>query len=329
VADIHSERWHEDRRRGIGGSDWQHIFNIPPWGCARKLFFEKERVESDYQFRPTGEMMRGTMLEPLLLDLFYAQSPELVRFYPPFINVKEALLPDWWAFNLDSLAGRGPELGKLVVEAKTVGRNQMERLMRGHPISQGWKYQGNHYMMPVGAKHCTFPTLHADSWTYREFEIELDMDLYDQMVEAGDGFMEMRMDGVLPDAHAKPIEACHTCPWRSTCRGQELREQAGSKGDQDICEVEDTELELAVVDYMEIQSELKRLEEAKEEAREELLERLKGRSACDLPRSGFRVYHRKQSRGRIDLKRLRADLPKVAEEYTTISQSQTLRIFPI
>ena len=40
--------WHEARRRGIGGSDWVDVLGIPPYGCARELWYEKTGTEPDY-----------------------------------------------------------------------------------------------------------------------------------------------------------------------------------------------------------------------------------------------------------------------------------------
>src|SRR5262245_38151315 len=53
------EKFLEQRKLGIGGSDVAHLFNEPPYGCSRRLWLEKRGIPPDYPESPTDIMERG------------------------------------------------------------------------------------------------------------------------------------------------------------------------------------------------------------------------------------------------------------------------------
>ena len=68
-----------DRTRFIGGSDLGHIVNAPPYGCARKLWYQKRGVQPDYEIEFRGHLIRGTKLEPLIVEEYQARTGRKVR----------------------------------------------------------------------------------------------------------------------------------------------------------------------------------------------------------------------------------------------------------
>ena len=102
VADAHPPEWHAARRRGIGGSDWQHVLSVEPYGCRRRAWYSKRGTEQDVPERPSGAMRRGTMIEPALRRLYEEDhcgdewAASLARSLPV------AGLPEWWIGNVDA-----------------------------------------------------------------------------------------------------------------------------------------------------------------------------------------------------------------------------------
>lgn len=71
-----SEKWHEVRAQGIGGSEVGTICGFNPWESAFTLWAKKTgRIESQI---PQNEAMEwGTRLEPVIIDKFEDAHPEL------------------------------------------------------------------------------------------------------------------------------------------------------------------------------------------------------------------------------------------------------------
>ena len=61
------EQFLADRLSGIGGSDVADVLSLEPWGCARRLYYEKRQVPPDYADESKEALFeRGHVLEPLV-----------------------------------------------------------------------------------------------------------------------------------------------------------------------------------------------------------------------------------------------------------------------
>src|SRR5208283_2145685 len=79
-------QWHEERRKGIGGSDVHHLFPIlnledpaeqgSRYGCPRMLSYQKLGVEPDYQHSPETLRLfeRGNLMEEVAADRYAEKS---------------------------------------------------------------------------------------------------------------------------------------------------------------------------------------------------------------------------------------------------------------
>ena len=61
--------FHEVRKTGFGGSDAHHYANIEPYGCARRVVYDKMGVPADYPFTGNNHTERGIWLEPIVAEL--------------------------------------------------------------------------------------------------------------------------------------------------------------------------------------------------------------------------------------------------------------------
>lgn len=107
-----NRQWHEDRRKGIGGSDVAAIMFLDPRRTPLQVWQEKVdpplRIE-----RPATR--RGKFLEAALIDHYCAKIP------PDQIDRAPTIVDGWRRANLDARAIKNGV--RAVVEAKTVNRN--------------------------------------------------------------------------------------------------------------------------------------------------------------------------------------------------------------
>ena len=93
MSELHSEDWLARRRKGIGGSDWQDVLGLDPWGCARRLWYDKRSTPHDFPRRYTGAMKRGHKLEALVAEEVSDHYP--IKFAKPGKLRKIGWLPPW------------------------------------------------------------------------------------------------------------------------------------------------------------------------------------------------------------------------------------------
>jgi len=106
-----SNDWHQQRMKGIGGSDWaailsDHFPNDYKWSCLRKLYYTKKGIKPDFPEKTSRAAMRGSILEPVVAELFKAHTgctftekiPKAKELYPG------KPVPEWWIGNPDYIA---------------------------------------------------------------------------------------------------------------------------------------------------------------------------------------------------------------------------------
>jgi putative phage-type endonuclease len=76
ILENNSSEWHELRKTGIGGSDVSAIAGVNPWTSAFTLW-AKKTGRIDDSFVPSEAAEWGTRLEPIVLDKFEEEFPDL------------------------------------------------------------------------------------------------------------------------------------------------------------------------------------------------------------------------------------------------------------
>lgn len=136
------ERWHEDRRQGIGGSDASVIMNVSPWSTEWILWAQK--VGKLPPAPATPAMARGTRLEPIARAQYNAasgQHMEPVRLVHPE--------HPWMIGNLDGMNGSG------ILEVKCPGAEAHGYALRGE-VPPYYIPQVQHYLAVSGAAWCDY-----------------------------------------------------------------------------------------------------------------------------------------------------------------------------
>ena len=221
-----TEEWYAARQQGIGGSDWHHILSdrYPreyKYGCVRKLYYEKKGIEPDNPEKISKAMNRGSILEPVVAELFQAetgctfvnQSSKATELYPG------QLVPAWWIGNPDYIARmRNGALEGL--ECKTMNRNVwFQFLESGVRVSHS--LQAHHYIGLTGLETFHLSVMWADGLDFQTEPVYRSNEMLKLMYEVGSWFW----DEVLPEEtppEKPPVseERCGSCQYSKTCLGQ-------------------------------------------------------------------------------------------------------------
>ena len=76
---MNREQFLKERLTGLGGSDIHHLFYEKPYGCSRKLWYEKTSQQPDYPVIASNIMKRGNKLEQLIRDEYVLRTERKIR----------------------------------------------------------------------------------------------------------------------------------------------------------------------------------------------------------------------------------------------------------
>jgi predicted phage-related endonuclease len=213
--DTKSAAWHEERRKAVGGSDWDGILSIEPYGCRREVWLSKLGTEPISKAE-TPEMRRGTVLEPIVAQEYEARSGRKTRKASKrnTAGAHASVVggnPDYIIIAGDD--GKGPG----VLECKTSSRRSFEIVCKQGPWL-GHVAQLQHYMSLTGYQWGALAYLCPDSWDMRIFPMDRDVPMLDAMQQAAETFWD-QVDGVAPPPEPLPASdrRCVRCRYRDKC----------------------------------------------------------------------------------------------------------------
>jgi putative phage-type endonuclease len=196
-----SPEWHAQRAKGIGGSDVGTIVGCNPWQSAYTLAAVRlGKIENNFQ---TSEAMEwGTRLEPVVLDKFADEHPELTlhREVGSWSHVERP----WQLANPDGLFQDG-DGNWGVVEVKTARFE--DDWKDGVPAY--YRTQVQWYLQTFGFTKAYVVALFSGS-KYREFEVLADQFEQDTNLAAVEEWKNIVDSGDLPDFSAPFISTLTT-----------------------------------------------------------------------------------------------------------------------
>lgn len=320
--------WLEERRLGVGGSDIDSVYNDPPYGCSRRLYYDKVDAPPDYPELEARLLRLGRDLEEFVADEYAALTGRKLALTGGPSVMED--LPHRRANPDRFIIESGPE-DDCPVEAEGIGaleiktmndwvfRNATENGLPERHIRQlQWT------MGVAGCAWGAFAIFDRSSADLEAFDVEFDPEMFDAMAEAVDTFWAAH---VVPRTPPEPLPQedgrCRECPWRVTCRGTHLAETArrfaGERPDRPEIEYFDTlELQEAIGEFLTAKAELDACQERIGAARGKILEAITDRDAEGIITNvreavrgdGFRVYNRLVGKTTWDRKGLEA-LPPV------------------
>jgi putative phage-type endonuclease len=319
---ITREQWLAERRLGIGGSDVHHLFSEPPDGCRRQLAYDKLNIEPDYPQEVLPVMRRGNRLEDPAAEEYAEQTGRRVEKRGAITSVEHPFL----RVNIDRvILDVADKPGDGVLEIKTMNHWAL-RKVRKEGLRAAHILQVQHGMAVTGFSWGAFAVLHPDSWEMLAFDVERDETLIAAIVREGRSFWAQVQEGELPEPLPEIDQRCKSCPWRRTCRSEEMIAAAKiPKSDSGIAVEQDDSLATLLADYREAKKMADESAETFELVKDALREKLGEREAVEC--EGSRIYYREQVAKRVDPAALRAKFPSVYDQVIKPSFSRPLRIY--
>lgn len=225
-----SARWHDKRKKGIGGSDWASILSDQhpeeyKWACIRRLYYSKAGYTPDFLEKSSKGAMRGNILEPVVAELFKAQTG--CRYTRKRPRAKELYhgqpVPARWRFNLDRLAEMPPDWHQEILEIKTMNRDVWFPFLE-NGLSVGYKLQPQHYMGITGLDVANVAVMWPDGLDFQIEVVTRDVEILRLMVEAGEWFWSIVEAKKTPDRPPVTEQRCAGCPFALQCLGKSYYE---------------------------------------------------------------------------------------------------------
>lgn len=301
TKDMPKEEWLKHRQAGIGGSDASCIAGLNPWKSAIQLYMDKK--QDNPQEIKSLRMELGNRLEGLVAELFTEETGLKVR------NVNGILKNEKYPFALANI-DRAIVGEKAFLECKTTNSYALKEWEEGVPSH--YEIQCLHYMAITGATHCYIAALIGNS-DFIWHKIERDEETIDYLMQIEKDFWE---NNILKDE--VPL------PDGSDAYSEYLKEKYKKSNGQEI------ELHLLedgpgkLLRYDEIVSDIKALESEKKLIEQEIQFYME---EFEVAKVGERkITWKTSTRNTIDSKRLKKEMPEIAEQFMKTSSSRTFRI---
>ena len=311
------EQFLKERLTGLGGSDIHHLFYEKPYGCSRKLWYEKTSQQPDYPVIASNIMKRGNKLEQLIRDEYVLRTERKIRRVNRMITNNTH---PWAMAHLDAEIVAFDDRKTGILECKSVGRPMYYKI-RDEGIPTSWIWQMQHYLLTTNRSWGSYAVLWADNWEFVHFDVERDADLQQSIIEAGTNFWRMVENGPAPERLEAKDKRCSNCEFRNTCQGEKLMELAqGNSEDIPF----DTSLDELMNDYASLKVLQEEAADLVEGKKQEIKASLGDRVLVDC--TGFRLYYKPVESTRFKSSALKKENPELYEKYAYKSVSRPFRI---
>ena len=311
------------RTKGVGGSDIHHLFSLPPYGCARKLWYDQKEQVPDYPFYGNFATERGSKLEDLVVKEYQEKTGNIVSkdktffthpAYPILIGNIDATL-----VKIESKRGIG------VLECKCPGLQMFKKIKR-EGLPESYILQMQHYLLVTGRKFGDFAILNAELWDLIWFEVLEDKDIQEKIKNECVSFWGLVEGEAGPERLKASDKRCISCPYRTSCQGEELLKALKIPEAKENEIVTDTTMSSLIDEYKELSEIVSEASEELEKVKAEIKEKMEKTLVVDT--GNARVYYRPEESKRLNSKKLKAEKPEIYEEYLSKSISRPLRVFP-
>lgn len=316
-----------DRTKGIGGSDQHHLFNLKPYGCRRKLWYEKQGIEADFPFLGNKLTDRGNRLEPVIADIYIEKTKRgIVEISPPQDTHREyAYITAHYDRIIRKFDGvrryEAEDAG--ILEIKSVGK-EIYYQVKADGVPYSWILQLQHYLMISEYTWGALAIWWADGNEFIDFEVQADKELQGMILKAAIEFWTMVQEGKEEPELLDPSDKrCKTCPYRTKCQGQALIDSVDKSDDSEV-EI-DTTMDGLIEEYNTVNSEYKEIEESLKEVKANIALKM-GRRAL-VQTSNAKIHYKAQETRRWDGTMLEDDHPELVEKYKKKTVSRPLRIY--
>lgn len=212
-----------ERASMIGGSDAADLLTLHPFGCKRRLWYDKKGVPADFEFPDASfHIQRGTHLEAIAIKVFCEQNVATLEFG----EVRKQTLYRLKEFpfigaHVDQVVEM--PLGRTVLEMKCPSSRNFNKIKHdGCPNS--WLVQCQWGMMAADVDHGVVGVFNPDLWKTLAFPVEKDEAFQANLRAVAAGFWQSLSERENPVAKLStlagdPAAECHRCRWRTKCQG--------------------------------------------------------------------------------------------------------------
>lgn len=180
--------WHDQRKRGIGGSDAPAICGVSPWKSPYQVWLEK-RGEAEPQ-EDNEPMFWGRTLEPVIRQRYADVTGRQVMLPNTILRHPNI---EWMLANVDGIADGGR-----VLEVKTARSPDGWGEPGSAEIPEPYIIQVQHYMVVTHLPVADVAALIGGN-DFRIYEVPADPELQQLILDREAAFWEMVMNGTPPD----------------------------------------------------------------------------------------------------------------------------------
>lgn len=283
--------WLEERRKGLGGSDSPVVLGVSPFKTQQDLWAEKRGLVLDVE--PTPAMKRGTVLEPLVADMYSEATGRKVRRVNQILQHKEY---DFMLANIDrEIVGAGLPG---VLEIKCPGLKVFSECKR-QGVPDYYQIQLQHYMAVTGRQWGALAVFNAERWELVFFDVKRDEEIINMIVVKDAEFWQMVLNNEIPALTDTPII------------------DLPPVGGGELVTLDTPEWKTAIMKLNQAQELRKEVDEFEKEAKEEIQAIMTANEARVIEGADARIYWKPQpGRVTIDGKRLQKDMPEIWQKYS-------------
>jgi predicted phage-related endonuclease len=315
------------RLKGCGGSDIHNLICEPPYGCDRKLHYDKTDQEPDFPFIVTPAINRGNALEQMVCDMYAERTGRKLKK----INLTLFNRNHPKAVGHVDRAIVGDDRGMGVFEAKTVGmwmdkKIQEEGLPNGYIYQLQWYMQDGWYYLDKNGKEVSvnfkwgaYGLLSIENWEIIEFDIEKDEDMIQSLRDLNNNFWGNIKDNIMPDRLNPSDKRCKTCMYRTTCQGEHLLDTVQYNGLE-----KDDSLSGLFNEYGDIKQIMNDGSVMLKKIRDKIMIALGDRA--EVQSSNFIATYKPMISRRLNTKLLKQEKPEIYQDYVAESVSRPLKI---
>lgn len=170
------------RRAGVGGSDVGPILGVDTFRDSLDVWTSKVKPVPEEERFQNPQMIRGTMLEPIVATLYLEETGRKLRLgkfrrhgkHRRFIGHPDRIV---------LATSKDPKTiyeGPGVLELKTANRFVFSR-MKEHGLPQSYVLQLQHYMAICRMKWGAFAVLCPEPWEFVTFVMDFDAELFEEV----------------------------------------------------------------------------------------------------------------------------------------------------
>jgi len=301
TLDMSREDWLKERQKGIGGSDASAILGFNPWKSPFELYIEKT---SDKVQEIDNEAIHwGNVLEDVVAEEFTRRTGIRVRRRNEIFRHKEH---DWMIANIDrDVVGE-----RALLECKTTNAFNLDA-WTGDEIPPAYMCQLQHYMAVLDYEKAYIAVL-IGGQRFEWKEITRDDEFIELMIEHEKQFWEEHVLKEVPPE----IDGSRSA--------SELLNAMYPEDNGETIMLESDKAEMLIEAIESIKAEIKEKQALQKEYENKLKLMIGDAEKGVTPK--YEVRHRTITSNRLDSRKLRKELPDIAEKYTNQSTYRRMTI---